>query len=538
MTMSFNRHIVFHLAVMLLLPLFASCYNYYAEESQVIADSTLVDNTYLEFTVSINNGNVAGTRAPIGGEIGDGRETGFERENIVSGITVIFYQDDSGINTASTTTKIDYVKYYPVAFVSRESSGGSEDIEAKYTTGEQRFPKDNLDISKKYHIIVVANANLTGEVEKGNLLSDVRKKTRSKLYDGTGIGVNATNFVMSSEKDYELNFPGTSPAISGVNPVKQVYNFDNIIIERLAARIDFSTKYSTLDKVNYDATNYDRAGYVYRVWNAADEAANTAPSNAEDANRDHFVVVSITPFNVSDGNTYLIKRIADDGKTPSDASNVTSTFAKRTAAAYVPRYLDGETTTSWVLDSYSSAAKNAEAYPSHIKGTLDAYKTQTSLASSPYNLELKKAWHDVASNYFDLDGNETFIVSYPKENTVDSDSPLYYYATGVAIEGIYYTKGTTTGGTPKVYYGFLRHQGESDAAYDAFKLEGKDAAETTSLITAAKAMKCNSSKAMNFSVVRNNIYRISIDRITEQGTLELKIKVKKWDPYIHEYIYM
>ena len=46
MTMSFYRHIVFHLAVMLLLPLFASCYNYDVEESQVIADSTLVDNTY------------------------------------------------------------------------------------------------------------------------------------------------------------------------------------------------------------------------------------------------------------------------------------------------------------------------------------------------------------------------------------------------------------------------------------------------------------------------------------------------------------
>lgn len=497
-----------------------------------------VGDCYINIAIAVSGGNTH-TRAdePKGGEDGDGREAGFERENTVTGITLILYQDDAGINT-SDNPALDLVRYFHVS--GREI--GTDPIEVTYTTGQQNIGR-TLDYTKSYRAIVIANANLEAEL-KNKKLDDVRNYPLSTVYYGTPMSPasSCSQFVMSSESDVALTF-GTPKNLDGTTYTKgQDMYFDltsqPITIERMAARIDFSTKYSTEDKVNYDATKYNRAGYVYRVWNAADEAANTAPSNAKDANRDHFVVVSITPFNVSDGNTYPIKRIADDGKTPSNAANVTSTFAKRTTAAYVPRYLDDETATSWVLDSYSSADKNAEAYPSHIKGTLDAYKTQTSLASSPYNLELKEEWHDVSSNYFDLDGYETFIVSYPKENTIDSDSPLYYYATGVAIEGIYYTKGTTTGGTPKVYYGFLRHQGESDAAYDAFKLEGKDAAETTSLITAAKAMKCNASKAMNFGVVRNNIYRISIDRITEQGTLELKIKVKKWDPYIHEYIYM
>ena len=512
-----------------------------------------VGDCYINIAIAVSGGNTH-TRAdePKGGEDGDGREAGFERENTVTGITLILYQDDAGINTtAAPVPVLKLVRYFPVTLGHRETPNteyATKTDEAYYTTGVQPLGANILNFGATYHAIVIANApEVAASLTEGvSTLSDVRKFPLSTIYAGdpTKPASDCTNFAMSSEQDNIINFGSvTATNLDGTPHSKgQDRLFDltgqTLVIERMAARIDFSTKYSTGDKVKYDETTYNRAGYVYRVWNAADEAANTAPSNAEDANRDHFVVVSITPFNVSDGNTYPIKRIADDGKTPSDASNVTSTFAKRTAAAYVPRYLDGETTTSWVLDSYSSAAKKAEAYPSHIKGRLDAYKTQTSLASSPYNLELKKEWHDVASNYFDLDGNETFIVSYPKENTVDSDSPLYYYATGVAIEGIYYTKGTTTVGTPKVYYGFLRHQGESDAAYDAFKLEGKDAAETTSLITAAKAMKCNASKAMNFGVVRNNIYRISIDRITEQGTLELKIKVKKWDPYIHEYIYM
>ena len=43
---------------------------------------------------------------------------------------------------------------------------------------------------------------------------------------------------------------------------------------------------------------------------------------------------------------------------------------------------------------------------------------------------------------------------------------------------------------------------------------------------------------MKYGVVRNNIYRISINSIDKKGSMELSIKVKKWDPYIHEYIYM
>ena len=509
MTMSFNRHIVFHLAVMLLLPLFASCYNYDAEESQVIADSTLVDNTYLEFTVSINNGNVAGTRAPIGGENGDGRETGFERENIVSGITVIFYQDDSGINTASTTTKIDYVKYYPVALVSRESSGGSAAIEAKYTTGEQRFPKDNLDIGKKYHIIVVANANLTGEIEKGNLLSDVRKKTRSKLYDGTGIGVNATNFVMSSEKDYELDFPGTSPAISGVNPVKQVYNFDNIIIERMAARIDFWTEYAGDTKPLYvpkTSAAYDVDGYEYKVFKNATE---TNPTSA-----DMFKLVAVVPFNVSVGNEFYLKQLS-----------VNANYASRTSEVY--KWLDGETKVNWVIDAYSSLAKTAAAHPDFFNSnTLTAVKDYASDNANWINMS------SIQTDKYTLSEFDNIIVGYPTENTLDDNSPLYYYATGLAILGYYYPNSDKTKEPVKyVYFGYLRHQEETDGSKSFPAIEKSDL-NTTATISSL------SGPAMNFGVVRNNIYRISINRILEKGSMELSIKVKKWDPYIHEYIYM
>ena len=47
---------------------------------------------------------------------------------------------------------------------------------------------------------------------------------------------------------------------------------------------------------------------------------------------------------------------------------------------------------------------------------------------------------------------------------------------------------------------------------------------------------------MNFGIVRNNIYRISIDKVHEKTDetpkITLKIKVKKWDKFEHAPIYM
>lgn len=76
------------------------------------------------------------------------------------------------------------------------------------------------------------------------------------------------------------------------------------------------------------------------------------------------------------------------------------------------------------------------------------------------------------------------------------------------------------------------HQGESDKAYDALLPSELDATVATS-----------STSPMNFGIVRNNIYRISIEKVmektvTEEPKVTLKIKVKKWDKFEHAPIYM
>jgi len=513
MTMSLKQYIIPYLSALLLLPFLSSCYNYDGEEitDGVEKPKPVYDNTYVEMSVVVSSGRDAVTRAPLGGEYGDGRETAFLRENEVTGITVIFYQNSDGINASESSTpalaytKIDLVKYYPVTLVSRQDQGKTEDVEAIYTTGEQRFMQSELDVTKDYHVIVVANANLTDRIHKGDELSKIRDDKFDYIYGGTGIGVNASNFVMSSERDYEMKFSTTTPTISGSNPVKAVYSFDDIFIERMASRIDFWTDYK--EKPNYVAKTsaaYDVDGYEYKVFKNATE---TTPTST-----DMFKLVAVVPFNVSKGNEWLLKRLSNQAN-----------FATRTTS---PSWLADETTANWVLDYYSSAAKTATAHPAFFENTLTDVLTLAPDNSSWLRMS------DVQLDKYTLGTADNIIVGYPHENTLDDNSPIYYYATGLAILGYYYPKGDKTKEPAQyVYYGYLRHQ-EETAGSVSFQ-----AVEATGLNTTA-TINSLSGSAMNFGVVRNNIYRISISRIIEKSSMELSIKVKKWDPYIHDFIYM
>ena len=216
---------------------------------------------------------------------------------------------------------------------------------------------------------------------------------------------------------------------------------------------------------------------------------------ADDSNSDdRFVLTSITPFNLNNGDEYVFKRT-------NDATNP---------------YLNDESTTNWVVDPNTST-KNGTAHPSYLVSTLTDVRTTFSNA---FNVTMEGQ----QASKLTFDSKDDIILGYTKENTLrpDGDSPLYYYATGLAFEGYYYENGTGTG-ERCVYYYFIRHQGENSTAYDAY---------TADNIESTKSVYCPSTPAMNFGIVRNNIYRISIDKVMEKEEPGLKIKIKieeeKW----------
>ena len=250
----------------------------------------------------------------------------------------------------------------------------------------------------------------------------------------------------------------------------------------MAARIDFCTQNG-----NYDATTY--GGYKYNV---------TGTSG------DMFVLTSVTPFNLYNENEYLLKRVQNAW-----------------TGTITTNYLGDETTINYVADPNTGNKNNTNTF------------SYLSPLASPMSTDYQQTM--TSSTFTDSDGKQSIVVGYAKENTLMPTSHLKKYATGLAITGHYYKKTgeTYTDKGERTYYGYLRHQGESTSAsaYPAKSFAALSDDETGS-----------ASVPMNFGIVRNNIYRVSIESIApetdETPTVTLNIKVKKWDLFTHAPIYM
>lgn len=519
---AYKSHIVrLLLMALLVLPALTSCYDV-GDECEVLQNSDNVN--YINVTVAVSTSNSAMTRAnrPQGGENGDGREKGIEtRENEVDGVTLIFFRDREGsvgtpginaTNSNAESTIIDYVNYYEVHLDENyHNNGNCIPGEVHYTTDDQPL-SPNIDPKKSYHMLVVANADLRTQISAGSsTLKDVRDLQRSLVYTGTGsnigIGSNAEKFVMTSEKDVIIDF---SNSIYDKEQNRSTFKLDNVHIERMAARIDYWAKGATKTTGTYFYKPNDMAqaksvdGYVYDI------ARN-------DGNTDHFVLTRIVPFNMNMGNglEYFFKRTNDESP-----------------------YLADESTTNWVIDPYTSLknATSSETWTSSFSWMVNPMANYVEGVETPYapaRLGTSAGTDGLVSVTLasetaqDVGGYDDIILAYPKENTLAQGSLLFYYATGLAFEGYYYHSGYTTTSERRVYYHYLRHQGESSNAYQALQLSTLD-----------KTATCGSSPAMNYGVVRNNIYRVDITGFNEKDAMNLQIKVKKWDKFEHEVIYM
>ena len=478
----------------------SACYDYNRE----IPEEVNVGNCYINLAISVSNGNDHFTRTgelPTGGEDGNGREAGFEHENNVYGITLILYQG-SGINDPASTI-IDFVDYYPVSVTTSDPAP----IEKTYETGNQLVPHNSIDFTKSYQAIVVANANLRSSIIAGTTtLGSVRDLLVSDIYSGneTKLAGQCNYFVMSNEKEKGLSFGTPTKDASGD------YHYDltaqPIVIERLAARIDFWAANSNGYKTSTDNPAYSIPGYEYNVTSSTDK----------------FVVTGIVPFNLTNGhatygNEYLIKRLKDD------------------LSATTVKYLADETAaTSYVIDP-QTLGKIVSVTPtltSPLSGlyTLIGDDKIENTTYNPYFHSVESMRGSTTGKFSLTEGGKTaedIIVTYPMENCLLPESKLYYHATGIAIVGYYYKNGTGTG-SRMVYMGYLRHQGE-DASYDI----------QPSTIPLAADATMGTIPAMNFGIVRNNIYRVSIEGISPLGgKLSLKIAVHDWRHVKHPAIYI
>lgn len=459
-------------AVLALLPWLACSCQWITDDYDDEIDIGVAPN-YINITISVSAENNASTRAPQGGEYGDGTEKGIDRENEVSFITLIFYQDNTGINTTSDDAEVLCVKQYAVRPFTEDDLpnshthkiGESESVqnnEVLYTTGDQKLEESTLQAGQSYKVLVVANAIV--DVAVGDKIKDVRDKVTSSVYTGTGAGIDATNFVMTSETDASVVLENpTLDTSTGEN--RFIYYFNCIHIERLAARIDYC-----INNATYSATY---GGYVY----------NEVSGNG------FYVVTKVTPFNLYNESEYLFKRVQD-------AWPATATT-----------YLGNETLSNYVADPNTTNKDNSHtfSYLSPIVQNMD----------NAYSVDMNNLSE---GQMITSGGYNNVIIAYPKENTLLPTSHLKKYATGLAFEVKYYANTTATPVT-RTYYHYLRHQGElSTGSYQA--KQWADLSDTEMGL---------STVSMNHGIVRNNIYRVSIEGFSAVGgTITLKIEEEKW----------
>lgn len=362
---------------------------------------------YLQVRVRVDA--TPGSRAPQGGEDGDGREDGVNHENDIHDVTLLLYTtspDNAGINATDDHATLAYALYFPSVGSRKTVTDGSvyyETVPREMTTP--------LDVTKRYHVLVIANAgNLTQTLGEKNL-SQIRDYLVEQAWSGATTISEYDYFVMSSERDDVLSFDSPTQTGTGTRPDPYLVETH---IERLAARLDFDTQGSTVSQ---------DGDYIYNVFG---DATSQQPIGK-------FVLRQVMPFNELNHGSCLIKRVSDG------QGHVT--------------YLGDETqengqATNFVLDALHGQTKAASHYRNYVASSSDWG-----------NVTIADTWN--VSGKPLVSEHTYYILDYTLENTtLDNATP---FATGLLFRGTYYTNeewgdGTQpTGGTEKTYPYYIRH---------------------------------------------------------------------------------
>ena len=183
------------------------------------------DGSWFSLAVTPSTGN--STRAnPTGGEPGDGSETGFDYENRIDNLLVLFYQAEEQSN-APADTPIDKIFYFDRERI--EGDNRTEPVQVNLPEGE-------------YDLLVVTN---TGDIRsslQGKTLGGIRDYLLTSAWQEDNGAYD--RFVMTSDGH-------TADKVTLCGNPKDEPADATVEVERVAARIDYrasSTLYNIVDE--------------------------------------------------------------------------------------------------------------------------------------------------------------------------------------------------------------------------------------------------------------------------------------------------
>ena len=353
------KTITLSLLALLLVMSFASC------ASDTTSDLPLPSKdmkAYLQVKVTVEgSGDTRASRAtkePDGGEDGNGREPGINKENDVNSLTVLLYKSENA-DLSDDNAIIDYVYTFTNLTKATTSTSG---IDATYTTVPKEI--DASIVGKNYHVIVIANADDMTSRCKGKKISEVRDLQMSKVCTRDADITNFSNFIMSSKKDAKIDFTKEG---SETNPYQVTVD-----IERLAARIDI------IPNAEYNGTD---KGYYYNVMDGTNVVGG-------------FKLESVTPTKVMTSGEYLIKRVSSD-KTVSSVTYFGEEKMDATTKASTNYVV-----CPWTNIHTSTTLSNAEG-PTSLYNVKKTTSTSTAVEEASYILDyvMENTTTDNKENY-------------------------------------------------------------------------------------------------------------------------------------------
>lgn len=499
-------------------------------------------------SISVSAGQTVSTRGtlrdgtqypPNGGEDGDGNESGNANENTVSKISILLYKapddlttipDEGVVNVDESVAEnipvhvFCWNTYLKVASTSESSS--------IFTTGSRAISSDIA--LGTYRILVVANADLSGL--NGRSLAYIRDYIIEKEPFDRGTSDFTTDdfspssckdFIMSSFKEQTLIIgSATGHCGSGTESNPYLVTNGTIELERLAARVDFATTVTNDESYMEDAPcvwNEADQTYDYAVW------GKTTITEDGETYEDYVRVATfklkyVVPFNLTQ-NAYLFKH--------------TTTGTDLTTCNYMGRETD-ETkasgswnvhyNTNYVLDPFT--LKKGDITANFSNFFIPEVYHHSLTDHSAVLMKTFKVKPVSAMSYDATNGRNYYTLGYSAENTLTAaaqqsvNPTVATYVAGIRFFGRY-VRGTYNSDGQ-----FVNTEDPSTAPWKAYDYYIRHSSPEE---------KVDLTKPMTFGLVRNNIYRVyinSISQIAGELSINLRLMCLPWQKYEHEEIVM
>lgn len=315
------------------------------------------------------------------------------------------------------------------------------------------------EMPTKVYLIVIANAGNLGDIYADMSMQMLRRNLYADK-PWTGVVADANNFVMTSCNDAQLSLAKTD------NPQYASSTFTATAkVERLCARIDFATALVTTG--TDEEINYKNGGITFPAAYSSLTAGirypvySRNPSTGVDSKNtnEYFLLTDFEVLNAYIGSSYLIKRTAAD-------------IYGNSGVVFFGNEGTGTISEKYVVSPLDVTESNFTVFPTNINTVVDGGAKDYSTPKS-------------------------YTVAYVRENTNREE----HYTT-LRLGGFI---GTVTGSSDWNYSGAKRQ------TYDIV-LRHSDPTGTGA-----------TTDVMHYGVVRNNIYRVAIDKIVRISVKELAV---------------